>query len=392
MAHAKGKGEFSLGPLTVFFPDASLSDFWFCHDLMEILGTESNSDAHGLLERAIGRPARGIDIDHEADNVIVYARGAKAMAAVLVALDSVAVHRPLWSVDAFKAACIAMRAWRRPKPVVYDVGAMVAVPLYDGAFGATLVAAFSDAGSMRGFPLLLLLDLCSPSRAELAVLIEKGMGKPVGCRVIIDTEILSGDWPVVAKREIAGVDPTALLARERGSSASGDAAIRFIAAYTGLTAWDTAYDPREYELMLLPGVTAPPARKYLRDLLEARLVAAFGRVPDRMRQGPAVLHVHIAYPGEGMPRLIDLPKARQLRSLMEKTVPGVGTILTGGGGGCLDVVARTSDAAAGLRAIEEALSQLRLVKDTLVDVFPEVPLDSIAFAALGSGRTSAEPA
>ena len=96
-----------------------------------------------------------------------------------------------------------------------------------------------------------------------------------------------------------------------------------------------------------------------------------------MSDGPSVLHVHIAYPGGGLPRIIDVPKAPRLAQLMKERLPGVGDVYTGGGGGFLDVIARASDARVALRATEQALAELRLTKDALIDCYPEVPLDDL---------------
>jgi hypothetical protein len=381
-------GEVKLGPITIYCPDASIDTFWFMDDLTGVLGVEYNSEAQGRLEGALRGKMRGVDIDHEADNVVVHARGVKALTTVLVALDSVAVSRPLWSSAAFDEALAAMTAWRRPRPVPYDVGAVVAVPLkeYDpkGRFGAALIATFASAlwaappkgRRERGSPLLWVLDLTAPSVAELRARLAVGAGKPMGCAIVIDGEIVTGEWPVIGRRDVTTAGALAALERERHESSSGHTVLALAMRYAGLWAWDFG-NPEYAEKHLLPGLEPPPDRRYLRELLEARLTAAFGRVPDGVREGPAVLHVHIAYPGSGLPRIIDVPKAPWLAKLMKERVPGVGEIYTGGGGGFLDVIARTSDAQAAVRATEQALAELRLTKDAFIDCYPEVSLDDL---------------
>jgi hypothetical protein len=106
-------------------------------------------------------------------------------------------------------------------------------------------------------------------------------------------------------------------------------------------------------------------------------VNAFGRITDPVTRGPAVLHVHIAYPGNGLPRIIDGPKVPRLEALMRRTVPGIAEVFTGGGQGFLDVIANTSDAAVGVQATEQAVAELRLTKDTLIDCYPDVSLDGL---------------
>jgi hypothetical protein len=379
-------GQVSLGPLTISFPDESFDTFWFMHDLVDMLGVEGNSDARAALRAAL-KGRRGVRLEHEADNVVVHAKGVKAMTDVLVALDSLAVARPLWSAEVFEQAIATMNAWRRPRPAKYDARDIVAVPLSGCSpvrFGAAQVAIFSSAlwppatraasPRNRGGPLFFLFDLSAPSIDDLRRQMEAGAGRALGCRIVSDTAILSGKWPIIGARPVPEGEALAALTRELYSSTTS--VDYLMMRYAGLWAWDGG-NPILAEQYLLPGVLPPPNRRYVRDLLEARLVAAFGRIPDPVREGPAVLHVHIAYPGNGLPRIIDIPKADRLVELMKKTVPGIGEVFEGGGGGFLDVIARTSDAVAGVHAVEQAILQLRLVKDTLIDCFPDVSLDDL---------------
>ena len=105
------EGQVSLGPLTIFFPDVSFDTFWFTEDLVDVLGVESNSEARAALKAAL-KGRRAVHLEHEADNVVAHAKGVKAMVEVLVALDSLAVTRPVWSPEAFEKALAAMNAWR----------------------------------------------------------------------------------------------------------------------------------------------------------------------------------------------------------------------------------------------------------------------------------------
>jgi hypothetical protein len=368
--------DIAIGPVTIHLPDASIADFWFMRDLAELLGVETNAEAESLLEAALGSARRGVDLDREADFVFVHAEGPAAMVRVLEALNSIAVNRPLWAPDEIRHATELMRAWRRPTPVPYDVGSVVRVPLRDGTFGAAHVVAFAYGGSVRGLPLVVLLDVRSATGEDLAVATARGDGTGVGGAVILDSEIVSGEWPVVGTRSSGG-DHGALLAREEGQSSSASLMAGFLDAYHGLRLWDAMADPRFYELILLPGVPPPASRRYLRDVFEQRVQAACGRTPHTVATGPAVLDVHIAYPGGGLPRLIDLPKSRQLAERIARDVPGASIVVTGGGCGFLDVFASTTDAAAGIRAVEIAARDLGIDRVTMVEAFPALSLEGL---------------
>ncbi len=374
---ASERREHALGPLRIHFPDATFSTFWFAHDLVDLVDAEDNADAQRRLATALAGDQRGVDLDHEADAVVAHARGWKAMATVLRALTGIA-SRPPWTDAELDELCHAMRAWRRPPAVRYDTGDVVAVPLCAGHVGAAQVAGFQEAGESRGHPLLLLFGRAPRTRAELSSLLGPEAEQPVGGKVIVDSEILTGEWPVIGRRSVGDVDVAALLARERGTSATGGVAVNFIEAYAGLRAWDAGYDPRAYEQMLLPGVEPPSDRRYLRDLLAARLIAAFGQVPEGPTTGSAIVHVHLVYPGHGAPRLVDLSRIRQLSLRVRQHVPGAEVLLTGGGDGFLDLITSTSDVVAASRAIDDAIAALGLSKDTLIDLYLPVALDRIA--------------
>jgi hypothetical protein len=259
----------AIGPVTVYFPDASIAEFWFMQDLTAVLGVETNAEAETTLVAALGSSRRGLDFDSEADAVVVHAKGVAALVRVLEALNSIAVLRPLWTPDELRDATEVMRAWRRPKPLPYDLGAIVGVPLRDGTLGAGHVVAFTDGGSVRGSPLVVLLDLRAPTREELTAAVSRGDGNGVGCAVMIQSEIVSGEWPIVGTRPV-DVDVGALMAREARTSSSGGLLAWFLDAFHGFRLWDEMWDPQFYELMLLPGVAPPDSRRYLRDALRQR--------------------------------------------------------------------------------------------------------------------------
>jgi hypothetical protein len=90
-----------------------------------------------------------------------------------------------------------------------------------------------------------------------------------------------------------------------------------------------------------------------------------------------VLDVHIAYPGDGLPRIIDLPRSRQLAERIARDVPGASIVVTGGGRGFLDVFASTTDAAVGVRSVEVAARGLGIDRVTMVEAFSAVSLEGL---------------
>jgi hypothetical protein len=366
--------EVHLGPLTIALPDASTPELVLDADLTALLGVETNGEAEAKLRAALGRGRRGVESDSEAGSVLVHASGVDAMLRVLAAIDAIAPGRPLWTAAELEAAASAMRAWRRPKRVKYDAGALVAVPIEGGGFGAMHVGGFEDGGSRRGWPLAIALDVEAATLGAIAMALAAGVGRPVGARVIDDAPIKSGEWPLAGSRPVDEALARSLLERERGSSSSAGILAVFLGAWLGRLPWDVWGSPLDHDRMALEGVPPHAARRRLRDLVEARLREADASTTTPRAHDPALLDVRIAYRGSGPPALIDLPKQRRLTELLAARVPGAGVVLKGAGEGFLDVFVETDDAGAGVEAAERAAAEIGIAKDTLVEARARVPL------------------
>jgi hypothetical protein len=124
--------------------------------------------------------------------------------------------------------------------------------------------------------------------------------------------------------------------------------------------------------MLLPGLAPPPTRRCLREVFEQKLVASCGGMPKQIAAGPASIHIILAYPGTGAPRVIDLPKPRQLGERLAKSVPGAAGVRWGGSDGTFDVYVDTTDAASANEAVAAAVRELRLERDVIVETWPSI--------------------
>jgi hypothetical protein len=204
--------------------------------------------------------------------------------------------------------------------------------------------------ALRSIAVSALFDVRATPITELEAMVAGGVGRPVAARFMMDTEMVSGEWSLAGARSIehAGVDLDAVAKREKGLSSGLGAAKSFLDAYFSLQPWDEWYDPRANDLMLLPGLAPPPTRRRLRDVFEQRLVAACSGVP-KQTTGPASIEVIIAYPGTGLPRVIDLPKPRQLSEKRRDIAHDVdGRSRDGAQGGDVTVLSRTKDVTLGL--------------------------------------------
>ncbi len=131
-----------VGEIDVHFPDAVFSTFWFMHDVAALFSVETNAEAEERLRASLVtlREKEKIQVDHESDYVFVHAKRADAMISALRGAEHAAA-RSLFAPGELDAAAREMSAWRRPKPVSYGEGDLVAVPLSDDTYGAIHVLA-----------------------------------------------------------------------------------------------------------------------------------------------------------------------------------------------------------------------------------------------------------
>ncbi len=119
--------------------------------------------------------------------------------------------------------------------------------------------------------------------------------------------------------------------------------------------------------MALAGARPHPARRRLRELIEARLRDAHAATSTPGPRDPALLDVRVAYRGSGPPAVIDLPKGAASQSGSRSACRARGAP-KGAGEGFLDVFVTTSERAAGVEAAERATAEIGVANETLVEV------------------------
>lgn len=349
-----------IGPVDVHLPDASVATFSFMHDLAGLFGLETNADAEAALRASIkvlAGKAR-LEIDHEADYVFVDARTADALLVALRAVEH-AARRPIFTTEQIERARSAMLAWKRPKPVSYVRGDLAAVPLGDGTYGVVHTLAPRD---------FVVLDARADSVDGARRLLASNAGKPVACRSFSDDEILSGEWPLVGRRE-----PDSALSDSQyvEGKSSGGSVVLFLESFFGLRPWDALFDCDEHDEWLLPEVV-PQSRRLRRDIFKVQLRAAHGETPPRVDAGAATIHLLIAYKGGGRPRVIDKPK---IRGVAERIRPVTQELWTGGGDGFFDLFARVADVQALHAAFDRVAVELRIADDTILECYAPFDVD-----------------
>lgn len=363
-----------VGPFTVHLPDASDPTFWLMHDLAGLFGIEENGEAAKRLKKALRDRKLRIDVDHESDFVFVHAKSARAMMATLGVLEQIAPGT-LRGVD-LDGVLAVLAAHRRPKPKAYDVGDVFAVSLGGEGFGAIQVMSFPDASErFRGSPIALALDLATPDLDSLRARLEAGEGRPLAARQILDVEIVSGMWPRLLSRPLPPVDVAKLTTRERGRSGPIQT---ILGACLGFEPWEQ-FEPHPHERYLLDGVT-PPRKRHRRTVFERRVLEVLGGARPACEEGPATLHVLVAYRGHSkeVPNL-ELPKLttlyREMGAHAPPDLPHEERCLGGGFDGYLDLFLRTADVARALAHLDRVATSLGVTNDMLVERFPPFAFD-----------------
>ncbi len=349
-----------IGPIDVHFPDATDATFWFMHDLAGIFGLETNAEAEATLRASIemlGEKSRR-EIDHEADYVFLHARKPEGLLAALRAVEH-AAGRPLYVEGELERARVEMAAWKRPKPVPYSEGDLLAVPLMDGTYGVihTLAA-----------QVFLVLDARAASVNGLREALAMGAGVPIGGRSFSDHEILNGEWPIAGRRSPESSEQTEHVF---GGKTSGGSVVGFLESFFGLRPWDSMFDCDEHDEWLLPGVIAGK-RRLRRDIFNAQLRVLLGDPARRAEVGEATIHLTIAYKGGGRPRVIDKPKIRGVADRLRPVSQG---LWTGGGDGFFDVFARVPSVEALRVAVDQAAVESRIKDDILLECYAPFDVD-----------------
>lgn len=370
------EGEVACGPLTIHLPSASEPTFWLMHDLAGLFGLDFNHEARTRLVSALrAAKVRAADVDHEADFVFVHAGSAKTMMATLRVL----VERAPGAFAGVDLATVeaALRAWKRPKPIPFDVCDVFAVPLDGERFGAAQVVCFPQAhDGWRGSPLVVALDLPAQPLDALREAVTAGRGKPMAVREVLDTEMLSGAWPNLGARPLPDVDVARLVRQEKGRSGPVESILR---ACLGVVPWET-YEPHPHEPHLLEGVV-PPRKRNRRSVFLHRVDEVFGAGHrEAPTSGPATLHILIAYRGSARDvPMLEVPKLGTMRWEMETRqrpdLPPEEACVGGGFDGFLDVFVHVAEVGPALAHLDQVAASLEIRKDYLVESYPPFTFD-----------------
>jgi hypothetical protein len=348
-----------IGEIDVHFPDAVFATFWFMHDLADTFGVETNAEAERRLRASLAAlRAENIKVDHESDYVFVHAKRADSLISALRSVEH-ATGRSMFAAEDLAAAAREMSAWKRPKPVQYREGDLVAVPLSDGSQGAIHVL---------GPRLFLVLETRAETLDALRGALAAGAGACVAGRSLSDEEIVTGEWPIVGSRRPAPpVSPSSLT----DGRPTGGSVVDFLESFFGIAPWDSLFDCDEFDDWLLPDVRAEQRRLRREIFASEREKAAPNPVPTDA-DCPATIHLLVSYKGGPRPRIIDKPK---IRSLAERLRPLARELWTGGGDGYFDLFAHVEHVAAFREAVDRVSMELRIKDDTLLECYSPFVID-----------------
>ena len=248
------------------------------------------------------------------------------------------------------------------KRVKFNVGDFFAVDLDDGTWGLGHIVA-ADATICCA-----LFSARAPSVDALRAALNNARRQPVGLMVTTVVEIRAGRWPIVGH---GAPDYPELRVPKLSGEGSGCYTVRvlaeFLEAYHGLRPWDewpmSAVWNRE---ILLPHLSVPPTARFQGP---AQAPAPATSKPPPITDGPALVTIHLLYPGTGLPGTDLLRRRQELERRLE--AGGAGEIEGAeSGGGVMEVYLRTDDVRRAVPLVEKLAAELGFADDMLIETAP----------------------
>jgi hypothetical protein len=260
-------GTTRLGPVTVHFPVRRLPFYWFAQDLAGTFRLAENDEAaEKLLETvAEARQGDGIEVDHEADQVIVRCKTPDALVTSVRAVAALAQPTTSLAQAEIEQFLAAASDWRQPIEIDWKPGDVFALQLLNGEFGFGRVLD-------SHYPTCALYEVTASDA-------KRPLGEIVGSRVLAHVRVgpdrlFDGRWPIIGNTPLGPVERLRAVfrgARQSWSGGTGELLEELANACNGLVPWNVKADERYYDVLLRvsrpvkANVLAAEARNKYRD-------------------------------------------------------------------------------------------------------------------------------
>lgn len=249
--------QYTLGPVTIHFPDENQNNFSIFHDLAELFGKEYQSEAVKLLRAKLKEVKPKPSIDYESDNVSISTSNIETLLTVINAIielsdDKNKKSSPSINQDELKLVFENAKK-NRPKPKKWDVGDVFAIPLSDDTFSIGQVIDKRYGCTCALFDVHIKEALLNPSDFRKL--------SPISILHLGTNLLNNGTWQIQFN-DLVTLDPAGGSGGKFGevgsTSYGGGGTMTDLAdVYFGLQPWNVMFDEDYYDKMLLKGLSRP---------------------------------------------------------------------------------------------------------------------------------------
>ncbi|MEH7549047.1 hypothetical protein V7306_25205, partial [Neobacillus vireti] len=128
--------EIKIGALTIYFPDASSSDFFIIEDLAEFFGFETSLEAATFIKKKLKNrmeyPLKKLKIDYETNGIFITSKNGE------IIVEAAIIINELINIEIKNSEIVevikSVKNFKRPKKQRWVVADIFSIPLKNGSF------------------------------------------------------------------------------------------------------------------------------------------------------------------------------------------------------------------------------------------------------------------
>lgn len=247
---------YKLGPITINFPDENQSNFSIFEDLAALFGKEYQSEAVKLLRSELKDIKPKASIDYESDNASITTPNIGSLLAVINSIIELSdeKHKKLFpgiNQDELKIV-FANAKKNRPRAKIWQTGDVFAIPLNDNTFSIGQVIDKKHHCTCALFAI----------RTNTIPIDQSAFKnyKPIAIMHTTDSLLNNGKWTILFNEPVT-LNPNEGAGGRYGAVGSKSYSPGIMTdlanAYWGLQPWNTWFDEKYLDKLLLKGLTVP---------------------------------------------------------------------------------------------------------------------------------------